>query len=79
MLAELVMTSQVTIFFVLFPIAPALCVASIQFHHYQVDLNINSSSLAEGRGSARVIKESKELVTLLFPFIKLGQVPSGLL
>ena len=53
--------------------------ASICLHRYQVDLNIISSSLAQRRGRKRVIKESKELASVLFPFIKLGKDPSGLL
>ena len=57
----------------------AMCVASICLHHYQVDLNIISSSLAQRRGRTSVIKESKELASVLFRFIELGKDPSGLL
>jgi hypothetical protein len=56
-----------------------MCVAYICLHHYQVDLNIISSSLAQRRGRMRVTKESKELASVLFRFIKLGKDPSGLL
>jgi hypothetical protein len=57
----------------------AMCVASICLHHYQVGLNIISSSLAQRGRRTRVVKESKELASVLFPFIKLGKDPSGLL
>jgi hypothetical protein len=54
-------------------------VAYICLHHYQVALKIISSSLAQRTGRMRVTKESKELASVLFRFIKLGKDPSGLL
>jgi hypothetical protein len=56
-----------------------MCVASIWLRHYQVDLHIISSSLEQRRDRTGVIKESKDLASVLFRFIKLGEVLSGLL